>query len=346
MFGYEEGRHTKPKKPYKPEPGMPHMPYIPMDVITNFEQYTNINYENLRNYVDNNYSVINGYENTFNIFNVYSDEKVAEAQAQSFGNATKLDIFVCPTNAWNGVGPYEKTKAVYQFYEDDAVLKKFLEGKMQQSEFAKNMAKQTVLKAKAKNIEETGKDTKSLKEYNEYQSPNMPRALTQEEIKELENKSSLPATSSIEPITTAISSGSTTAVSSIISQSPNNTAQTSSAIVQTSNNTTQTSNNTTQTTVKNESSGDNATSASRSDNATSISAIEAHRKARLEMSSNDFDANDVQFNPNNNPLQKAENMKLADQSTAIADVIEGMPIRTLISNPSEGKLEESCLFIK
>mgnify|MGYP001264314245 FL=1 len=141
--------------------------FIPSDdMFFNFNKYYEVNFEKLREIVNNLYNVKPDFEYAVLPYNIHDNIKDCEKFKRKHKNEVITNIITAKVGKWNLLGPFEENKKRLTFYNDNtSVLESILEQIESDSKLGKDLMKKRVKRARKKNRNKHGKIDKKINQY-------------------------------------------------------------------------------------------------------------------------------------------------------------------------------------
>jgi hypothetical protein len=157
------------------------------DFYYKFGFYKDVNYEVLRECVNNIYGMHPDLEIAFNVYDVFSTIDKANEYVEKYKDKIITDIKTVTTNKWVFSGPFEENREKVTFFnENTIVLENIMSQMKDDAETGARLLKDKVKKKKIKNIKEVGPDHPKFQQYKKEFSSHLAvnGAFTNEDLEE------------------------------------------------------------------------------------------------------------------------------------------------------------------
>tara|TARA_B110000263_G_scaffold246551_1_gene257763 strand:+ start:5837 stop:6847 length:1011 start_codon:yes stop_codon:yes gene_type:complete len=136
---------------------------IPADVFYRIDKYMSINYEKLRNIVDNVFCEKADFDYIINIYDSFESSEAAAQFTQKYQDQFLHDIYTVKNNSWVFLGPFAANRNKINFYNENTdQLKAILTQVEMDQKLGKDLLKKRVTNTKRINIRNQGKHNKDV----------------------------------------------------------------------------------------------------------------------------------------------------------------------------------------
>lgn len=140
------------------------MESIPADVFYRIDNYMSVNYEKLRDIVDNVFCEKQDFDYIINIYDSFDTPESAQKFTKKYQDQFIHEIFTIKNNNWTFLGPFKENRNKIDFYNENTdQLKAILEQVESDQKLGKELMKKRVTNEKRINIRNQGKHSKDIK---------------------------------------------------------------------------------------------------------------------------------------------------------------------------------------